>query len=724
MLINNHTSFLSSIYTNNEVALKNISQPISNLSGNDNFIQVVTGKTDDINEILKTQNKIKEIEKNNTFIDSISVIIRSDKKTVITSDKIYDMSTYFEDTYIYDDYNYNYWNEYRFPSIEKRYLAPTQVYQTSNNKNKFIIPLVFSKIDNVYMSNLVIVNIDLLKLLNYQGSSLPDVAILGIINKHSKMFYTNNNFSPLNLDEKFFKLTNDSQNTSFDYVINDKKHLVVTYSPKISILGYTYAAIIPYSYINKDLQPILIFSIILFPLALLILVTSTHYSTRKIYSPIKNLASLVSINDEQDLIGQLHKTISELATSIKKSNTNSRTLSYEQEHLLVNMLNSPENSYIPNLDECRINGELSFEHNYFCSIIVNLKLSTEFYNTYNSVDYNTIITGLYNIIQTYFGEKYSTYILPSKINTLYMILNLTEKDTKDDINQIIKNITDILEYDNTYIYISFGIGGIYEDLKGLKQSHHNALRRVDLQENYTQVTLDKTPSEKVISYIFSLSDEETLFNYLLTNKTTEATNMIETIVNLNIQNKVPDSSIMQMYSEIITTIFKALKIKHINYDPENIGDYSLVTEATSFSLMHAREYIRSLLKYFSKQNSNSNTKVDIEAIINYINLNYQKELFLDNLAETFGTTSKYLSKAIKAHLGVTFLTYLSTLRVNKAKELLQYENKSINDIYQEVGFSNRNAFTMAFKKITGTTPSEYKRLTHEKNTIQGQNNKL
>lgn len=190
--------------------------------------------------------------------------------------------------------------------------------------------------------------------------------------------------------------------------------------------------------------------------------------------------------------------------------------------------------------------------------------------------------------------------------------------------------------------------------------------------------------------------------------------MIEAIVNLNIQNNVPDASIMQMYSEIITTIFKALKIKHINYDSENIGDYSLITEATSFSLMNAKEYIRCLLKYFSKQNPNTNTKVDIDAIINYINLNYQKELFLDNLAETFGTTSKYLSKAIKAYLGVTFLTYLSTLRVNKAKELLQYENKSINDIYREVGFSNRNAFTIAFKKVTGTTPSEYKRLTREK----------
>lgn len=80
MLINNYNSLLSSIYTNNEIALKNIAQPISNLSDNNNFIQIVTGKTEDGNEIQKTQEKLKEIEKNNTFIDSISIIIRSDKK--------------------------------------------------------------------------------------------------------------------------------------------------------------------------------------------------------------------------------------------------------------------------------------------------------------------------------------------------------------------------------------------------------------------------------------------------------------------------------------------------------------------------------------------------------------------------------------------------------------------------------------------------------------------
>lgn len=712
MLIDNYTSFLSNSHTNNEATLKNLAEPISNLSNNNTFIQVVTGKTENIDAISKTQYKLQEIEKNNTFIDSISVIIRSSEKKVITSDRMYDMTEYFEDIYVYDDYTYKYWNEYRFPSIEKRYLAPTQAYKKTTKESKFVIPLVFSKIDDVYMSNLVVVNIDFLKLLNTQNSTLPKSAIFGIINKYSQTFYTNNNNHSLTNDESFFKLTHSLQNSNFDYKINGKKHLVVTYSPKKSILGYTYATILPYSHINKNLWSILLFSSIMFIFALFLLAATTYYSTKKIYSPIKNLASVMCIDDEQDLIAQLHKAISDLAVNIKKPNKDSYTLTYEQEHLLVNMLNSPENSFISQLDECRVNGELNFENDYFCSIIINLKLSTEFYNVYNSVDYNVIITGLYNIIQNYFAEKFNTYILPSKTNTLYMILNLTENDSMDDINQIIKAITNILEFDSSYIYISFGVGGIYKDLVGLKKSHHKALCKVDLQETYTQVILHNISPDNTPACIFSLSDEEKLFNYLLTNKVQYATEMIDTIANLNIQNNVPDSSIMHMYTEIINTIFKALKTKHIDYDPENIGDYALVTEATSFSLMHARKYIRILLNYFSEQTTNSSSRVDINAIINYINSNFQKELFLDNIAETFGTTSKYLSKAIKTHLGVTFLTYLSTLRVNKAKELLKNEDKNINDIYQELGFSNRNAFTSAFKKIVGITPSEFKRLSN------------
>ena len=62
----------------------------------------------------------------------------------------------------------------------------------------------------------------------------------------------------------------------------------------------------------------------------------------------------------------------------------------------------------------------------------------------------------------------------------------------------------------------------------------------------------------------------------------------------------------------------------------------------------------------------------------------------------------------KTQTGVTFTDYLTGVRVNKARELLEGTNKSMKEICSEVGYSDPNYFSRIFKKNTGVTPTEYK----------------
>ncbi len=718
MLKDNYSSYLSHMYTNCEMALQNIAQPIPTLEDNSNFMDVVTGRTNDPNAINAVRDKLTEIKKNNDLIDSIFILDRSVERNIITKDGIYYMPDFLTNNYKYSDYGYGYWHEYR-STQEKRYLAPTNVYTDYSANKKLILPLVFSKINNTHIHNLVIVNINLDKLLeSVQSDGISKDVVMGIINRYKKTFYTNSPGFNTKFSNDFFTHIYSDKKQTFDYTINGEKSFVTTYSPNYSILGYTYVAILPQNKINEGIKPIVLSSVLLFLVAILILIFAAYISTKRIYSPIKNLASMFPAEKgEQDLIKQLRDSITDLAELAKNSTPQNltSTLPYSQEHLIINLLNSEEDSSVPHLDEVRSENLVDFKHDYFCSIIVNLRLSDEFYDSYNAVDYNSIINGLYNIIQPCFGEKFNTFVLPSKTNTLYLLLNLPGKESEEEINNTVSYIKDLLEYDSIYISISFGIGGIHKDLKGLKVSHHKALRSVDLKDAHTLVNLEKTSSDSVPTYIFKVSDEENLSNLLLTGKTELASELIDRITDDNVKKGVPDSSIMQMHAQIIGIIFKILQIKHIEYDTENVGDYALISEAVSFSIINARDYIGSLIEKISEQSPVTSAKVDINAIINYIEDNYKDELFLDNLAETFGTTPKYLSKLIKTHLGVTFLAYLSNLRVNKAKELLTESSKNINEIYTEVGFNNRNSFTATFKKIVGLTPSEYRRLSYSKN---------
>jgi AraC-like DNA-binding protein len=88
------------------------------------------------------------------------------------------------------------------------------------------------------------------------------------------------------------------------------------------------------------------------------------------------------------------------------------------------------------------------------------------------------------------------------------------------------------------------------------------------------------------------------------------------------------------------------------------------------------------------------------------------ELNLIKLAELINMTPHQLSYIINTGFNENFFQYINTYRVEKAKELLDKEdmNKlSILGIAFESGFNSKTSFNTTFKKITGQTPSEFKK---------------
>jgi len=83
------------------------------------------------------------------------------------------------------------------------------------------------------------------------------------------------------------------------------------------------------------------------------------------------------------------------------------------------------------------------------------------------------------------------------------------------------------------------------------------------------------------------------------------------------------------------------------------------------------------------------------------------QLSLESCAEEFGTTSYTLSKVFRQGTGHNFIDYLTTLRMDKAKELLRDTDTKVNDIALQVGYQS-SYFHRIFKKHEGVTPSQYR----------------
>ena len=68
----------------------------------------------------------------------------------------------------------------------------------------------------------------------------------------------------------------------------------------------------------------------------------------------------------------------------------------------------------------------------------------------------------------------------------------------------------------------------------------------------------------------------------------------------------------------------------------------------------------------------------------------------------------YFSKLFKKAFGLSFIEYLTHLRIERAKSLLT-QGMSVREVSDIVGFTEPNYFTRVFKKETGLTPSSYQK---------------
>lgn len=97
----------------------------------------------------------------------------------------------------------------------------------------------------------------------------------------------------------------------------------------------------------------------------------------------------------------------------------------------------------------------------------------------------------------------------------------------------------------------------------------------------------------------------------------------------------------------------------------------------------------------------------IKQLLAMLDKSYAKEIGLNELADQVDLNPAYLSILFKEEVGMSYVKYITKLRMDKAKDLL-LEGKKVVEVSKLVGYSNYRYFCNIFKKSTGKTPNEYK----------------
>ncbi|MDD3172719.1 MAG: response regulator [Herbinix sp.] len=187
----------------------------------------------------------------------------------------------------------------------------------------------------------------------------------------------------------------------------------------------------------------------------------------------------------------------------------------------------------------------------------------------------------------------------------------------------------------------------------------------------------------------------------------------ELLINKKIDGSLPLPSVLkQMVIYALFQITREFEIM-LSQDSRRIINNKIheIPGLKTISLL--RQYLYLFFVYLvgelEKQKDSNNTEI-LKHCKKYLENHFMDEISLELMAEKYFFNASYFSTLFKNYFHKPFSEYLIELRMVKAKELLQDTNEKIRKIAPLVGYKDTNYFVRSFKRYSGFTPEEYRKL--------------
>lgn len=142
------------------------------------------------------------------------------------------------------------------------------------------------------------------------------------------------------------------------------------------------------------------------------------------------------------------------------------------------------------------------------------------------------------------------------------------------------------------------------------------------------------------------------------------------------------------------------------FDP---GEFEHYCNKASWTLRDMQEFINILFKKLKAVIRVEDTEENVvEQIIHYIEENLGGDLSRAKLAARAYISEDYLSKKFALHTGMSIPNYVSTRRMEKARDYFKNTARSVSEVATLVGYTNFSYFSKTFRDYAGCTPNEFR----------------
>ena len=131
-------------------------------------------------------------------------------------------------------------------------------------------------------------------------------------------------------------------------------------------------------------------------------------------------------------------------------------------------------------------------------------------------------------------------------------------------------------------------------------------------------------------------------------------------------------------------------------------------------IAYAEKLVSQAIQLRDRNSGNKNRSI-LKTAVDFIDQHYMEEdMSLNKAANAANVSANHFSALFSQNMGQTFIEYLTSLRMDKAKEYLRCTGMRSSEIAGEVGYKDAHYFSYLFKKTQGMTPSDYRKAREEK----------
>jgi AraC-like DNA-binding protein len=667
-------------------------------------------------EFIEFMDELTRFTAYNNFVEDLYVYF-GNTDTILTPTMKTDSTTFFN--YIYNDREMSldeYHNEWLLGNHYKTYKR--SVLDGGNLKGQSFITYVqslpFGEMNKASGSLVVLINENEIRDLLKEVEGLHN-GTLYILNRDKEILIGPEDGGQL--DD--YRGSLNGNRGQFLYTADGEEHFVsyVTSSEN----GWTFLSVFPKKVVLEQVNTVKKWSVLTVLACLVFGVMLCIYLSRRHYSPIKDLVSMI-VRGRADTDSR-HRNELILISDTMKSLFGKEN---EMQKKLTSQMPIMRTSFLTRL----IHGQVDFQsmtsedmemldvrlaYSWFTVIVLDIEKGSAFMKEDTEREWMLLTFILLNVSHEILdGSGYAFEVAKNRI----VVLMNTENDSEEASAQMNGFLTKLMTMmrERFKTRITAGVSTCHHGLERIVECYDEAMIALSYKLLEGSEAIIRYEKERIVNsgtYRFPTDLEVQLTNYVKNGDWSNTERLLDSLYYKNFsQGRISPAMGRWFFLDLHSTLLKLIEAGRQDGEtmfPGENDPAKWMSESATAEQMFAR--IKEMYKkicFAMQEERTDHSELLYQKLVTFIDGHYHdNSLGLTMLAEQMNLSPIYISAFFKKHSGENMTDYITRTRIHHTKRLLA-EDLTVQEIALQVGYASNIVLTKVFKKIEGITPGKYR----------------